>query len=124
VLATPARLATLLGLFLSLLTSAFTPVVLGLVLSNFRHLRFSPESKSDIAHRLSGWRRNQLFPHPSMKSVPSDSDSLCHFRRGIGFCSDIRMPHTICQQKSEPGLARCADPGYQKNIASLPQGSE
>jgi len=119
---TPARPATSLDSFFPLLTTAFPPVVFGLVLSNFRYLHFRPKAHLHIAQRLPWWGRNPLFPHPSVKSVPGNPHGLCHFGSRISFHSYSRMPHTICQLKSEPGEARgssAPNPGELKSIAEL-----
>jgi hypothetical protein len=75
----PARPATSLGPFASLLSTAFAPIVLRLILPNFRDIFFVPTANPESIQRLHWWGLDLAFNNPTVERAPTYSEHLCDF---------------------------------------------
>jgi len=75
----PARPATSLGPFASLLSTAFAPIVLHLVLPNLRDIYFVPTANFESIQRLNPWGLDFAFNNPTVERTPTYSEHLRDF---------------------------------------------
>ena len=78
VLRTPTRPASSLSRFM-LLSTSFTPVMVGFVFPDLLYLLFGPKTNPDSSHRLNRRNRKFLLPYPTAERVPTDAYKFCDF---------------------------------------------
>src|SRR5258708_7691291 len=79
----PTRPAISLGPFLSLLATAFAPIVFSLVFPNYLYILDSPKAHAKWAQRLCFRCRNLLFANPAVKSIRCNIQHSRNFDRRV-----------------------------------------
>jgi hypothetical protein len=106
---------------LTLLATALTPIMFGLVRPNLRNIRVVPKSNLHPSERLSGRCLNPILSNPAMKSTRSNSKQPGYLNRRIRLHEYNGVPCIICQGKSVPRRARflVRQSGLQENNSVL-----
>jgi len=101
---------------LTLLATALTPIMFGLVLPGLRNICVVPKSNLHPSERLSGRCLNPILSNPAVKSTRSNSKQLGYLNRRIRLHEYNGVPCIICQGKTcqEERILLCADPGNRR----------
>jgi len=75
--------ASLCSLF-SRLATAFAPVMIGFVVSDFLHVIFSPDANLDSSNRPNRRHGKSFLSYPPTESIPADAYEFCHFNGRVG----------------------------------------
>jgi len=107
---------------LTLLATALTPIMFGLVLPDLRNICVVPKSNLHPSERLSGRCLNPILSNPAVKSTRSNSKQLGYLNRRIRLHEYNGVPYIICQEKKthlEERIQLERRSGQPKNIAFL-----
>jgi hypothetical protein len=92
---------------LTLLATALTPIMFGLVLPDLRNICVVPKSNLHPSERFSGRCLNPILSNPAVKSTRSNSKQLGYLNCRIRLHNSV--PYIICQgKKNVPGRAHFA----------------
>jgi hypothetical protein len=105
---------------LTLLATALTPIMFGLVLPDLRNICVVPKSNLHPSERFSGRCLNPILSNPAVKSTRSNSKQLGYLNCRIRLHNSV--PYIICQGKKtypEERILPVRRSGQPKNIAFL-----